>query len=203
MIRIFIAVELPPPIQTWVHQRQTLLQAHLDDLQLSDCIHWTPVAKVHLTLRFLGDTNEVQHAHMVDSLPAIGPGQTPFSLSLQGLGCFPNWRTPSVVWVGLAGDVAALHHLQAQTEQIAQSAGFAPEHRVFSPHITVGKVRHTASQADLHKVGQALKAFQSTLRNTDQPHQSDPFTVDQIVYIQSELRPEGARYTPLLYSGFL
>lgn len=202
-MRTFIALELPVNVQQQVAELQKQLQTRLHDLAIPACINWTPVAKIHLTLRFLGETNDAQRAMIASGLTKAVLAQTPFSLMLSRIGCFPNFREPNIVWLGIQGNGAVLQNLQVQTEQIAQAAGFTPENRAFSPHLTIGRARRDRNRTDLRRTGEALKHFQEECET--QPHLSvafDTFVVDQLVYMQSELRPEGARYTPLTRYSF-
>lgn len=197
-MRTFIALELPANVQQQVEQWQRQLQTSLRELSIPACISWTPVAKIHLTLRFLGDTSEDQHKIISAGLPQAGLAQTVFPLLLTKLGCFPNFREPNVVWLDIQGDLPALLNLQAQTEKLAQAAGFAAEKRGFSPHITIGRARRDANRTDLRRTGEALKNFQGEIAAQQQAMPLfATFRIEQLVYMQSELRPEGARYTAL------
>ncbi|CAN5873490.1 RNA 2',3'-cyclic phosphodiesterase [soil metagenome] len=197
-MRTFIAIELPQSVQNPINQVQIALQAHLREQQCPESIQWTPVAKIHLTLRFLGETSASQQEFITPGLSEIAQRQPAFVLSLSDLGCFPNFRAPSVVWLGLQGELTALQQLQQQLEQLARKTDFVPENRAFAPHITLGRARRSSSPSDLHRTGAALQQFQAAV--TMQRHSnlsSEPFVVDQFVHIQSELQPGGARYTPI------
>ncbi len=61
-MRTFLAIELPRSIQDQVQQLQQQVQGYLRRAQTADCIRWTPTEKIHLTLRFLGETNPAQHS---------------------------------------------------------------------------------------------------------------------------------------------
>src|SRR5262245_31596068 len=133
-MRTFIAIELPVTLQQPVHQAQAQLQEALRDRTLGEPIAWTPVVKIHLTLRFLGDTSHRQQATITSQLTALTRSQAPFALTLGGFGGFPHLREPNVVWLDVQGALAPLQQLQARVEQVAQAAGFAPETRAFTPH---------------------------------------------------------------------
>ncbi len=206
-MRTFIAIELSPAVQKQINQVQFALQTFLRDQQIPASIRWTPVTKIHLTLRFLGETSESQRAIITRDLSQIGLSQPTFALTLGSLGCFPNFHAPNVVWLGLQGDLAALQHVQRQIEQVACEADFAPENRPFAPHITLGRAGHNSNQAELRRTGAALQHFslgldpqQRQVLPIDLP--VDHFVVNQIVHMQSELQPEGARYTPLRHYRF-
>ena len=201
-MRTFLAIELPGSVRDQVQQIQQQLQSYLRSAQADGCIRWTRVEKIHLTLRFLGETNAEQQQLITQRLNELVPQYSPFSLSLTDLGCFPHWREPSVVWLAVRGDLQALQQLQVQTEQIAQQAGFPAESRAFAPHITIGRAGRNVERVRLRHTGAALRNFQpeSTVATGIELVKIAPFIVDQITYMQSELRAEGAHYTPLAHS---
>jgi len=200
-MRTFLAIELPRSIQAQVQLLQHQLQGHLRAAQTDDCILWTPTEKIHLTLRFLGETNAAQQALITQGLHELAPQHAPFLLTPTDLGCFPHWREPNIVWLAVQGDLRALRRLQAQTEQLAQQAGFAAEQRAFAPHITLGRARRNADRTRLRQTGNMLKQFQR--ENVGEMAagwvQITPFAVEKITYLQSELSTAGARYTPLAH----
>ena len=69
--------------------------------------------------------------------------------------------------------------------------GFQPEDRPFRPHLTVGRV----------KGRQRLQVLQQILL-AQQGFMTEPFDVVELVLYKSELRPDGARYTPLFRAPF-
>jgi len=201
-MRTFLAIELPRSVRDQVQQIQQQLQSYLRSAQADGCIRWTPAEKIHLTLRFLGETNADQRTLITQRLHELVTQFAPFSLFITDLGCFPHWREPNVVWLAMDGDLKALQQLQVQTEGIAQQAGFPAEPRAFAPHITFGRAGRNTDRARLRHTGVALKNFQpeSTVATGIELAKIAPFIVNQITYMQSELRPEGAHYTPLAHS---
>jgi 2'-5' RNA ligase len=85
---------------------------------------------------------------------------------------------PRVLWVGLEAPPALLT-LQAACETAARAAGYAPERRPFRAHLTLGRWRERAARPLLP----ALDLGATVL--------------GRLVLFRSELRPQGARYTPL------
>ena len=61
-MRTFIAIELPQSVQKQLNQVQIDLQTYLRAQRVTESIRWTAAAKIHLTLRFLGETSENQQA---------------------------------------------------------------------------------------------------------------------------------------------
>ena len=193
-MRAFIAIELPPAIQDQVRLTQQQAQRYLRQLQLRDVFSWTPPQNVHLTLRFLGEIDASQQAALAQGLEQLVERQAAFQLALAGLGCFPNARSPRIVWLGLQGDLATLNQLQRPIEQLAQELGFSPEGRPFSPHLTLARTKRNAERGELARAGQAL--LQPSAESiAGEPN--TPFQVSQIVLMRSELLPSGARYTPI------
>ena len=158
-------------------------------------LSWSRTGNIHLTLRFLGDTDARQRRALIDALQAAAVDWRPFRLSVSGVGGFPNLRRPRVLWVGMDGDLAALNALQAAVEAMVQGVGFAAEGKRFSPHLTLARSRRNLSSRDLAAVGQAVSDY-----TPDPP--STEATIDHLVYIHSDLRPGGAVYTPLADVAF-
>lgn len=192
-MRTFLAIELPPPVQTLIRQTQQTLEQRLAAAQQSQTIRWTAPAAVHLTLRFLGETTDEQRRLLQTALPPIVAAHAPFTVQVEGLGCFPNGKAPSIIWLGLHPADQRLFRLQAQLEQAAQAAGFAAERKAFQPHLTIGRMRQSITRLQQHAVGQLLAPELAAANR--QPAAS--FVVKRIVHLRSELEPTGARYTPL------
>jgi RNA 2',3'-cyclic 3'-phosphodiesterase len=190
-MRTFIAIELPLPSRDHLVTVQRQVQGELRRRGISDCFNWVAPEKAHLTLRFLGETSAQQVAALQHSLAQLLPTQSSFGLTIQAGGAFPHFRRPNVLWLGLGGEVAPLQAMQQQIEVLVRQQGFAPEERRFTPHLTLARAQRQATAAHLAAAGQAI---QRTLMSDQAAPQ---FFVAQVVHMQSELRPEGARYTPL------
>ncbi len=189
-MRTFIALELPQSIQAFIMEQQEALQGTLSP-DVRKLLRWTPATKAHLTLRFLGETNDTQSERLSSALAVIGANHAPLSLALQDAGCFPHCSKPSVLWLGLGGDLKGLGELQAEVEAVARSAGFAPETRAFAPHLTIARVHRTSSVAARRQLGDEFR--QAALSSSVSP----VFVATEFVHMQSQLKPVGAVYTPL------
>ncbi len=140
----------------------------------------------HLTLRFLGDTDEGMVGHlerlMIGSVEGIGP----FSITFEGVGAFPNTRKPRVVWVGLLG-AEPLVDIARRLEKGVVELGWAPERRGFRPHATVARIKHVRRQGRLSSL---LERWKESYFGT--------MEVRTIELKRSELTPQGAIYTTVL-----
>jgi 2'-5' RNA ligase len=184
VLRLFIAIELSSEIQAGLQQVEKSLQARLGALP----VRWVPAKNIHLTLVFLGDVVTTQVDALKDMLRAQLAGQSPFELEVAGLGAFPSFRKPRVVWVGVSAppDLSSLQHRIAQG---AARLGYPPEERPFSPHLTLGRLAKTASPEQALKIGELLTAEKvGTLGR---------MVVASVNLYSSDLQPTGAVYARL------
>ena len=190
-MRTFIAIELDGSLASFVAETQAMLQRILSPAS-NRLVRWTHPEKAHLTLRFLGETDEDARRRITAELARVAADHDGLRLGLNKLGCFPKPQQPSVLWLGFSGDLEALQTLQSAVEMVARSAGFVAEKRAFKPHLTIGRVQRNAASAALRRLGEEfarIAAMQDVV--------SPPVEVDELVYMRSDLQPTGAVYTPL------
>lgn len=162
----------------------------LDQMQqeLRGCgaeVGWTAIPSIHLTLKFLGEVDPEVIPKLAELLEAVSESEHGFELRLHGLGCFPNPKSPRVIWCGIDGDTDALLRLQQKVETACSTFGFPPEDRAFKPHLTLGRVkgkRNLRPLTDCIKIGSGLERR---------------FKADHFNIYQSTLRPQGALYSVL------
>lgn len=208
-MRCFIAIELPLSTQSALRLLQAELAAQLAEAHCGHVVRWTAPESIHLTLRFLGETSQRQCAQIGAGLQSLAAhalsaeaAPQKILLTLQGVGCFPNTRRPNVVWAGVAGatasgataDVGSLRAIQHAAEELARAAGFDPEDRPYTPHLTLGRMRREAAAADLRRAGEVfdLAAASPTVRAW-----LAPLPVEAVSLMHSDLQPTGAIYTAL------
>ncbi|HHV72625.1 MAG TPA: RNA 2',3'-cyclic phosphodiesterase [Clostridia bacterium] len=133
-MRSFIAIDLPGRIKGEIEKIQNLLKN-----QGLNC-RWKRRDNFHLTLKFLGEiTNE--QAELIKKELVLPVGDfSPFTLSITGLGAFPNTKNVRILWLGLEGELEVLNSLQSRLEKSLEELGFPREKRKeFTPHITIGQ----------------------------------------------------------------
>jgi 2'-5' RNA ligase len=98
-----------------------------------------PATNWHLTLRFLGASTTEQFALVREHLreAALGPA---FTAGFGELGAFSRPRRARVMWIGIAEGAERLRELAAVAENAARAAGFAPEEKRFTPHLTISRI---------------------------------------------------------------
>jgi 2'-5' RNA ligase len=195
MIRAFLAVELSDDLRKQIAQVQQDLKERLSrDLSKGVRISWVQPASIHLTIKFLGETDESLIEAMRTALEQAVRDHRTVLVPLDRLGVFPRLQQARVLWIGAseawergedAGRLAALHQA---VEICCHSLGFAPEGRPLSPHLTLARIK----EGERH-VGQAL-ANSGVL---DRPVSLGSFTVGSLALMKSELRPAGPVYTKL------
>ncbi len=191
-VRCFIALELSDEARAELAR----LQAQLQALAPSNAVRWTPPNNIHLTLHFLGDVSPDYLETVARTVRDVAALMPSFSLSLSGLGCFPNLRRPRIVWVGICGEKEELLRLHRQLgTQLKQAVGFEPESRPYSPHLTIGRVKKGISPHRLQQLGQVLS------RETAGVGELAVLRVDSVHFIRSDLTPGGPHYTPIAHGS--
>ncbi len=150
-----------------------------------DGVKWVRGDSVHLTLKFLGSTDEAMVESIGEAAARCARGMGTIPLSVGGVGAFPDMRRPRVVWVGLAGEVERLAALAGALEDACFELGFKKEGRPFRPHLTLGRVKDRLSVEAIKRIEQSKDIVLGDM------------VVDAIELIKSDLQPSGAVYTTL------
>ncbi|ALA58937.1 RNA 2',3'-cyclic phosphodiesterase [Nitrospira moscoviensis] len=195
MIRAFLAVELTEELRARLGAIQRELKQQLTrDLPKGARLSWVQPASIHLTVRFLGETEERLIEPLRAALEPIVAQSLPISLPLERLGIFPRVEQPRVLWAGPSAeweqgeDAGRLAEFHRKVEDCCRSFGFEPEGRPWSPHFTLARIK-----AGERQVGQAIAASGIL----DQPMALGILAVTSLVLMKSELRPTGSVYTKL------
>ena len=177
--RAFVAVFPPVHVVDALDARLDAARRAAPDLRFSPRDDW------HVTLRFLGRVGEID-----DVVARVGPVVATLppvdGLQLAGAGAFPKPRHGSALWVGVEDGTARdrLGVLATLVEAACVDAGFAPEDRVFHPHLTVAR---TGRARDLRPLVDAIGPGPV----------GGPWTVAEVRLVASDTRPTGAVYSDL------
>ncbi len=195
MIRAFLAVELSPRLRAELAALQQELKQSIEPEMKRDMrISWVQPAKMHLTIKFLGDMDE----QVIDPLrgeveQAVG-SQPSVHVPLERLGAFPSPHSPRVLWVGPSEhwergtEAKRMVEIRGAIEEACESLGFLREAKPFSPHLTLARIKMGERQ-----IGVAL----ATSGVLDQPLSVGSLAVESVVLIKSDLKPTGSVYTRL------
>src|SRR5690242_19950978 len=141
-MRAFLAIDLPEEIKAELRRQQAAIRAACAGTSRDREIGWTRPEGVHLTLKFLGETDQVNQ--VIEAVGALGPFEK-FSVEVKGFGFFPDARRPRVLWTGLEAP-DGLKELAGRVERAVEKLGFAPERRGFTPHLTLARFRSPRAQ---------------------------------------------------------
>ena len=180
--RLFIAVELTPAVRRYADKA---LRIFKEGLHFG--VRWARPEGVHLTLKFLGNVSEDAIPTVESGVRRAAEGICPFTLRVQGAGCFPSSRRPRVLWLGLQGELEPLLTVQSRLEDSLEALGVDRETRRFRPHLTLGRVSGELSEVQAEKVKETLQAV-GGMGPCDLP-------VDGLSLMESVLGNEGAVYT--------
>ncbi|RJQ67548.1 MAG: RNA 2',3'-cyclic phosphodiesterase [Desulfobacteraceae bacterium] len=179
-IRTFIAFELPAAIVQLAGALQTDLKAQGLNLR------WVRPQNIHLTLKFLGEIAPARTADVAGAMRKALKAGAPFELRVQGMGVFPGLRKPRVLWIGLGGQTDALQKVYAGLEDELAALDFPKEDRPFKAHLTLARMDRRIDAQLLLQGIQAAGGFEPKT-----------FQASELILFQSELKPQGAIYTPL------
>jgi len=183
-IRAFIALEMPEPIRRNLADICERLKRELSDVPL----RWVPIQNMHLTLKFLGDVRPDQVEKITLVIGRLCSHYSPFEISVDKLGVFPNKQRARVLWVGIDSQIS-LNKLVDAFEMDLSELGFAGESRSYSPHLTLARVRGHARPVDLQKINELVSS-------TSIPRSASALA-NKIVLFRSELNPSGSVYNAL------
>ncbi len=140
---------------------------------------------IHLTLKFLGNVPGPRLGEVKSSLQQVI--FSAFTAEIKGAGAFPNLNHMNVVWVGVNEGWSQVEQIYEQVEKLLSGLGFRREHRPFSPHITIARVRSGRKRDEVARFLQRL---------TEESFGT--ITVDKIRLKQSILSSSGPKYSTLL-----
>ncbi len=198
MPRVFVAVRLPAAAATVVAKTQDSLRQRVHDVK------WVESENLHLTLRFFGELGEDDLRGATEVVQAVTKSVTPFTIELEGVGCFPPEGRPRVIWVGTRTGGAQLVQLAGQLDEAFGAAGLGRERRPFRPHLTIGRPRgpdrRRGQRRGRRQYGPppSLQAV-SEIRAAVAAARCGPlpFAVEAVVVVESILRPAGPFYEDL------
>jgi 2'-5' RNA ligase len=174
-VRLFIAINFPDDIRSALHAATEPVRV------VAPAVRWTEPARLHLTLKFLGEVPEAGVDPVVEAIRTVGPRYDPVDLELGGLGAFPNLRRPRIVWLGMRADpkLELIHH---DLEVACAGLGYDIDGRAFRPHVTLGRAGDRRVDA---------RALATAARGVRYRQPTVAASVDLMV---SEPAPAGPRY---------
>lgn len=174
-MRLFVAIDVPLAIKEAI-ERDVVSPLR----EVVPGAKWSRPEGRHLTLKFLGETEQVDA--VTSALEHAVVGHRPFEARFAEVGGFPSLRRPRVLWVGIDRGTEEAVSLAGDVEAALAPLGFAGEQRPFHPHLTIGRIRRPSRIPDVPSVEVPSQVFE----------------VSGITLFRSQLHPHGARYTRVM-----
>ena len=175
-IRTFLALELPQTVREKLSAHAELISGH-NKLQH---VRWLPKENYHLTLAFLGNLEYVLinslQLKLEQNLSFIKTVPFRFSEIIP----FPFSGTPKIA-AAMLEHSDELMQLQHNTAKCVRAFGVSLEHRRFTPHVTLGRLKSRSRKSIVFQPQQIFLEGVS----------------EKVVIFQSALSPNGAVYTSL------
>lgn len=166
MPRLFTAIVPPATVQ----HELAALAAPLHGTR------WTPAENIHLTLRFIGETDDAKTEHYADALTRVRV--EPFILPVGGTGVFPTRGPAKVIWAGVGNGHTRLYQLRKQVDEALLAVDASLAMPGFHAHFTLARLGEVYDPKELTR-------FLAQHREFEAP----PFRVTEFTLMSSELTP--------------
>ena len=176
-MRLFVALELPAPLQTDLGRIGKSLDEH------GSHARWVRPVAIHLTLKFLGEVDPSQVGLITDALMGVRANR--LDLRIRGVGFFPSSDAPRVLWAGVQDE--GIGRLASIVDGTMTDFGFPPEGRAFHPHLTLARAPRKGT------IGRTVVEAAERLEETD----FGSFSTRSFVLYRSYLDEAGARYAKI------
>lgn len=179
LIRTFVSVSVPKEIVNI----QSMLKSTVEPKGVK--VRWVMNGKMHLTLKFLGNTTQGSIDNLNEALFNVVKSAKVINLSISGTGAFPVKGRPNVLWLGIKGDIDELKQLTVNINNSLEPLGFITEKRDFLPHVTIARIK--SNQKKIPNISNYLNTTFTEL----------PMKIVKISLMQSESFSKGTFYTIL------
>ncbi len=177
MLRLFIALEIPQELRRALNHYEKELPFW----------KWTPGDRMHMTMRFIGDTSPGAADRLIDAFESGLDGLRKVRFTYTGYRFFPSERKASVLAVTMQCS-HAFEELKSRVDDVVLAGLNLPkENRPFLPHITIMRMNRPPVAFDLLRIRKWADAM---------PKLPEPFA-RKIIIFRSELKKSGSVYTPL------
>jgi 2'-5' RNA ligase len=176
-VRLFVAIPLPADLAVEA-------SAALPDIP---ALRRVRPEHLHITLAFLGAVADDRLADVISATRAAAATQPPFTVTLEGVGRFPENGAPRVIWMGIVLGARETTNLAAVLRHALTERDLPFDDKPFRAHVTLGRVAQDADRA----TARAIAASTDRLRAPKLR-----FEAEALIPFESVLSPKGARYRP-------
>lgn len=181
--RLFIAIK--------IDNSNSLLKV-LEETRSSlkqESIKWIDPDNLHLTMAFLGDTDELLIPKIKSAMDNIISNSSQLNMELNSVGVFKSINFPTVLWIGIKPN-KVMSEIKSKLDLQLKNIGFVIEMREFRPHLTIGRIKSITDKKNLELL--LKKSLNKEI--VIQP-------VSEIILFESILSSEGPTYKVIHKSG--
>jgi 2'-5' RNA ligase len=186
-LRLFVALDFPEAVRASLRDLISRLRP------LSSGARWARPEGMHITLKFIGETDRAKLDAINSALASVHSART-VEMQFRGLGFFPNERKPRVLWCAVEAP-PNLATLASQIDSALEPAGVPRGTRAFVPHLTLARFdsQHGLKGADkLVSAAEELKSYEFGAARES-----------EFYLYESVLKPSGAEYKRLAAFPFV
>jgi len=184
--RSFLAFDISPDA------RKKLKKLVNDFARKEKGVKWIDPEQMHVTMKFFGDVDEdLLMGDINRSIEEVTRNANSIVLQCSGIGVFPNWKYPRIIWAGFLGDVELVFELKNLLEGALEKYPIKKDERAFRLHLTIGRAKELKSTGLL-----------MNLINELGPIDFGKVVIDHFTLYKSVLTREGSIYTALKTYNF-
>lgn len=143
-MRLFVGVEIGADVAAAAGSLAGELRARAERLAPKARITWVPPERFHVTLRFIGQTDEPGR-QAIERVLQPQVEMPPFEVTVAGVSTFPPRGGPRVIWAGLTAGRDELLSLEREISSRLSRANVALDEKAYRPHLTLARVRDAAN----------------------------------------------------------
>jgi 2'-5' RNA ligase len=176
-IRTFIALEIPE------EAIGKIIDIRKEKIGDGGSSKWEMKEKLHLTLKFLGDTEKDALNSYIEDINNIVSGFEQFDLYFSEFGVFRKGGIPKILWVGLKEN-SKLNQFAAELDSKFENYGYKKEERKFNAHVTLLRFR-------------GFENMEEILSLTETKIPEIKITAGKVIFYESTLNQNGSVYKSL------
>jgi 2'-5' RNA ligase len=152
---------------------------------VNENIKWVDISNMHVTLAFIGNTDEPVIKRVGSMLKNDFAGFGNIDFNVKGFGVFRNFSDPGVIWTGIENPERLIQAQEIVKRGLAE-LDIKLEDKKFMPHLTIARIKELKDKNNLQKL--IHKYIGIKLQDV---------TVSEIIYYESVLLPTGPIYKPI------
>jgi RNA 2',3'-cyclic 3'-phosphodiesterase len=182
--RLFVAIPIAPRVREAITSLVDSVRKG-NDPAVRD-VRWVRLDGLHLTIRFIGPTDEGRVADLATAVDQTAMSLDPFDVVIAGGGAFPSVARPRALWLGVDDGAAELEAASRRLDDEMADRGWPRDERQYRPHLTLARSDGVRAGP---AVAKRLIAAAAGVR--------EPFRAKSLVLFESISGGGPARYEPL------